>query len=99
MKILVADDSRVMRQIVKRTLRRAGFTGHEVIEAGEGTEALELALTAGPGLGRLEYARPQRARGALRAALERAWRHRSGSSPPRSPTSCVSGRSPPAQHS
>ena len=29
MKILIADDSRVMRQIVTRTLRQAGYEGHE----------------------------------------------------------------------
>ena len=33
MKILIADDSRVMRQIVVRTLRQAGFGDHELIEA------------------------------------------------------------------
>jgi two-component system chemotaxis response regulator CheY len=32
-KILVADDSRVMRQIVTRTLRQAGFGGHDLVEA------------------------------------------------------------------
>ena len=30
MKILIADDSRVMRQIVVRTLRQAGFGGHDI---------------------------------------------------------------------
>jgi two-component system chemotaxis response regulator CheY len=43
MKILVADDSRAMRMIVIRTLRQAGFAGHEVIEAENGKEALEAA--------------------------------------------------------
>jgi two-component system, chemotaxis family, chemotaxis protein CheY len=42
MKILVADDSRAMRMIVIRTLRQAGFGGHEVIEAENGREALGL---------------------------------------------------------
>jgi two-component system chemotaxis response regulator CheY len=50
MKILIADDSRVMRQIVKRTLRQAGFTGHQTIEAGDGNEALSLALDEQPDL-------------------------------------------------
>jgi two-component system, chemotaxis family, chemotaxis protein CheY len=36
MKILIADDSRVMRQIVTRTLRQAGFGDHELIEASDG---------------------------------------------------------------
>ena len=40
MRILVADDSRVMRQIVVRTLRQAGFGGHEIVEAVDGADAL-----------------------------------------------------------
>ena len=39
MKILVADDSRVMRQIVIRTLRQAGFGDHDVVEAPDGVAA------------------------------------------------------------
>jgi two-component system chemotaxis response regulator CheY len=39
MKILIADDSRVMRQIVTRTLRQAGFDGHDLVEAADGQEA------------------------------------------------------------
>jgi two-component system chemotaxis response regulator CheY len=40
MKILVADDSRVMRQIVVRTLRQAGYGHHDVVEACDGKDAL-----------------------------------------------------------
>ena len=36
MKILIADDSRVMRQIVTRTLRQAGFDDHDLVEAADG---------------------------------------------------------------
>ena len=36
MKIAVVDDSRTMRMIVVRTLRQAGFGGHEVVEADDG---------------------------------------------------------------
>jgi two-component system chemotaxis response regulator CheY len=43
MKILVADDSRAMRMIVTRTLRQAGFSGHEILEAEDGKQALEIA--------------------------------------------------------
>lgn len=50
MKILIVDDSRVMRQIVKRTLRQAGFTGHDIVEAGDGAEALALTLSEQPDL-------------------------------------------------
>lgn len=40
MKILIVDDSRVMRQIVARTLRQAGYGAHAVVEAADGREAL-----------------------------------------------------------
>jgi two-component system, chemotaxis family, chemotaxis protein CheY len=41
MKILVVDDSKPMRMIVKKTLRDAGFGGHEISEAANGREGLE----------------------------------------------------------
>ncbi len=50
MKILIADDSRVMRQIVTRTLRQAGYTGHELVEAANGREALDLVGSEKPDL-------------------------------------------------
>ncbi|MBU2694763.1 MULTISPECIES: response regulator [Pimelobacter] len=50
MKILIADDSRVMRQIVIRTLRQAGHGGHEIVEAENGRQALELVHTEAPDL-------------------------------------------------
>jgi two-component system chemotaxis response regulator CheY len=50
MKILIADDSRVMRQIVTRTLRQAGYSGHELIEASNGVEAFELVQSEQPDL-------------------------------------------------
>ncbi|GGK17995.1 response regulator [Pilimelia terevasa] len=50
MKILIADDSRVMRQIVIRTLRQAGFDGHELVEADDGRKAYELAVAEQPDL-------------------------------------------------
>lgn len=49
MRIIVADDSRVMRQIVIRTLRQAGFEW-EVLEAEDGAQALQLALSESPDL-------------------------------------------------
>ena len=42
MKILVVDDSKAMRMIVQRTIRKAGFTGHEFIEASNGAEAYKM---------------------------------------------------------
>ena len=48
MKILIADDSRVMRQIVIRTLRQAGFDGHDLVEAENGKAALDKARAEEP---------------------------------------------------
>lgn len=50
MKILVVDDSRVMRQIVIRALRQAGYVGHTIVEAGDGIDALTKAHTEAPQL-------------------------------------------------
>jgi two-component system chemotaxis response regulator CheY len=50
MKILVADDSRVMRQIVIRTLRQAGYADHEIVEASNGAEALQVVMSEHPDL-------------------------------------------------
>ena len=50
MKILIADDSRVMRQIVIRTLRQAGYDGHEIIEAEDGRDAYDKVVTENPDL-------------------------------------------------
>ncbi len=50
MKILVVDDSKTMRMIVKRGIRQAGFESHEVIEAECGAEAVALVGKDRPGL-------------------------------------------------
>jgi two-component system chemotaxis response regulator CheY len=50
MNILVVDDSRVMRQIVIRTLRQAGYDDHEVVEAEDGRDALAKVGAEQPGL-------------------------------------------------
>jgi two-component system, chemotaxis family, chemotaxis protein CheY len=49
-KILVVDDSKMMRALVKRTLAEAGFGGHEIAEAPDGAAALEQVASAGPDL-------------------------------------------------
>jgi len=49
-KILVVDDSKAMRMIVRRTLRQAGFDGNDVQEAGDGVEALAAVQSWGPDL-------------------------------------------------
>jgi two-component system chemotaxis response regulator CheY len=48
MKILIVDDSRAMRMIVNRTLRQAGFDEHQVAEASNGMEALEVIRASRP---------------------------------------------------
>jgi two-component system chemotaxis response regulator CheY len=50
MKILIVDDSKAMRLIVRRTLRQAGFADHGVTEAHNGKEALESVRLAKPDL-------------------------------------------------
>ena len=42
MKILIVDDSSAMRMIVRRTLREAGYGNLEVLQAGDGNEALAV---------------------------------------------------------
>jgi two-component system chemotaxis response regulator CheY len=50
MKILIADDSKVMRQIVTRTLRQAGFDGHDLVEAVDGSDAFTKVADEQPDL-------------------------------------------------
>lgn len=50
MKILIIDDSKAMRLIVKRTLRQAGFGNYEVDEASNGLEGLEAIGKSQPDL-------------------------------------------------
>ncbi len=50
MKILVVDDSRAMRRIVSRTIRQAGYTGHDIVEAENGREALTVVDAEKPDL-------------------------------------------------
>ncbi len=50
MKILIVDDSSAMRMIVGRTLRKAGFEGHQIEEAVDGADALGKIEAAAPDL-------------------------------------------------
>ncbi|MGP7960226.1 response regulator [Sanguibacter sp. A247] len=45
--VMVADDSRVMRQIVVRTLRQAGYDW-EILEAVDGQDAFDKAMSEQP---------------------------------------------------
>lgn len=42
MKVLIVDDSSAMRMLVKRTLKQAGFSGLDTVEASDGREALQV---------------------------------------------------------
>ncbi len=50
MNVLIVDDSRAMRMIVRRTLRQAGFAGLSVTEAANGREALSSIQQTKPDL-------------------------------------------------
>jgi two-component system, chemotaxis family, chemotaxis protein CheY len=49
-RVLIVDDSKAMRMIVRRTLRQAGFDNLELAEAENGVEALNQITQAKPDL-------------------------------------------------
>ncbi len=50
LKILIVDDSTAMRMIVRKTMRQAGFDGHDYSEAEDGAKALTAIKSAAPDL-------------------------------------------------
>ncbi len=48
MKILIVDDSKAMRMIVKRTLKQAGFDSIDCVEACNGVEAIAQIAAENP---------------------------------------------------
>jgi two-component system chemotaxis response regulator CheY len=50
MRILIVDDSTAMRMIVKKTLRVAGFEGHELSDVDDGAKALAAIKVSKPDL-------------------------------------------------
>jgi two-component system, chemotaxis family, chemotaxis protein CheY len=59
MKILIVDDSRVMRSIVARTLRQAGYDDHDVVQAANGVEALDVMADEAPDLVLCDWNMPE----------------------------------------
>ena len=48
MKILVVDDSAVMRKLIARSIRQAGYGDADVVEAEDGAKALDVARSERP---------------------------------------------------
>jgi two-component system chemotaxis response regulator CheY len=48
MQILVVDDSRMMRNMVIRAVKVAGYAEAEIVEGNDGVEALELIASGNP---------------------------------------------------
>lgn len=59
MRILVVDDSRAMRMIVKRTLRKAGYGDHTIEEAADGKQAFDAISASPPDLVLTDWAMPE----------------------------------------
>ena len=59
MKIMIVDDSRAMRMIVRRDLRQAGFEDHTYLEATNGREALEKIKDTPPDLVLCDWNMPE----------------------------------------
>jgi two-component system chemotaxis response regulator CheY len=68
-KILVTDDSKAMRMIVIRTMRQAGFDGHEFVEAENGALALEAIRAQVPDLVLSDWNMPEMTGIQLKEAL------------------------------
>lgn len=59
MNILLVDDSRSMRMIIKQSLSQAGYGGHNIEEAGNGKEALEKIKITQPNLLIVDWNMPE----------------------------------------
>lgn len=59
MKILIVDDSRAMRMIVRRTLRQAGYGQHDIEEAANGREGYEQIQSTKPDLVLCDWNMPE----------------------------------------
>lgn len=72
MKILVTDDSKAMRMIVIRTMRQAGFDGHDFVEAENGKEAFDRIQADRPDLVLSDWNMPEMTGIQLKDALNDA---------------------------
>lgn len=59
MKILIVDDSKAMRMIVKRTLKQAGFGDAAMCEATNGREGLDAVKAEAPDLVLCDWNMPE----------------------------------------
>lgn len=69
MNILIVDDSRAMRLIVRKALRQAGYGHHELDEASNGREALGVISSKRPDLILCDWNMPEMSGIELLAAL------------------------------
>ncbi|MCA9187849.1 MAG: response regulator [Pirellulaceae bacterium] len=59
MKILIVDDSKAMRMIVGRALKQIGLPNTQIIEACDGTEAVNIIAAQSPDLVLSDWNMPQ----------------------------------------
>jgi two-component system chemotaxis response regulator CheY len=73
MKVLIVDDSKAMRMLVVRALRKAGLGTIDVAEADDGKEGLELIRSVGPDLVLSDWNMPGMPGPVFVAALRAEW--------------------------
>lgn len=71
MSILVVDDSKPMRMIVKKTLKQAGYVSYEIQEASNGREAMAVLRSNKPAVVLSDWNMPEMSGYELLQALTR----------------------------
>ena len=59
MRVLIVDDSRAMRMIIRRSIRQAGLGQHEFLEASTGNEAIDQILALKPDVVMADWNMPE----------------------------------------